>query len=336
MIDFKDIRNVHLEISSLCNASCPWCPRTFWGYPYNGGYPETNLTLQQAKQIFQPDFLRQLTSMQINGNFGDIVMNPEAPDIVDYIFEHNPQLLMTISTNGGARDKTFWTRLAHSGATVWFCIEGLEDTHHLYRKNTVWETVIRNAQTFIGAGGLAVWKMIPFDHNRHQIDQCRELSEQLGFQRFWLFPQGRDTGPVFNDEGELTHVLGNYLGEKDFKILFHKKKTDEILLEDIIQDRTPAKSIDCETKRLKSIYIAANGDVSPCCYTGFYPKTYGAGQYHQAANAQLVPLMIKNNALEYSLQECVEWFKSVEKAWKIANYEQGRLVICDDNCGQNQ
>ena len=67
MINFGDIRDVHLEISSLCNASCPWCPRTFWGYPYNGGYPEANLSLAQATQIFQPEFLTQLKSIRING-----------------------------------------------------------------------------------------------------------------------------------------------------------------------------------------------------------------------------------------------------------------------------
>ena len=69
MIEFDQIRDVHLEISSLCNASCPWCPRTFWGYPYNGGYPEVNLSLEQAQKIFQPTFLTQLTIIQINGNF---------------------------------------------------------------------------------------------------------------------------------------------------------------------------------------------------------------------------------------------------------------------------
>jgi hypothetical protein len=40
--------------------------------------------------------------------------------------------------------------------------------------------------------------------------------------------------------------------------------------------------------------------------------------------------------LEYPLEECIEWFKSVENAWKIDSYEQGRLVICDDVCGQKQ
>ena len=335
MIAYQDIRDVHLEISSLCNASCPWCPRTFWGYPYNGGYPETNLSLESAQLIFSRDFLKQLTSIRINGNFGDIVMNPAGADIVDYFFEHNPHLAVSVSTNGGARDRQFWTQLAQTPATVLFCIDGLEDTHHLYRQNTVWATVIRNAQIFIAAGGRAVWKMIRFDHNQHQIDQCRQLSQELGFADFELIDDGRNTAPVFDRNGQLTHVLGNYTGPREFKMLFHKKTTDTVLLEDIATDRMPYKSMACQTQILKSIYIAATGDVSPCCFTGFYPKTYGRGQYHEAANAQLIPLIAKNNALEHSLQECVEWFELVENSWKFETYQQGRLIICDDNCGQN-
>ena len=335
MIAYQDIRDVHLEISSLCNASCPWCPRTFWGYPYNGGYPETNLSLESARLIFSSDFLKQLTSIRINGNFGDIVMNPQGADIIDYFFEHNPTLEVTVSTNGGARSREFWIQLAGSPVTVLFCLDGLEDTHHLYRQNTVWSTVIRNARTFIDSGGRAVWKMIRFDHNQHQVDQCRQLSQELGFVDFKLIEDGRDTAPVFDRDGNLIHVLGNYTGPREFPVLFHKKITDTVLLEDIVADRVPAKSMACQTQILKSIYIAANGDVSPCCFTGFYPKTYGHGQYHEAANAQLVPLMAKNNALEHSLQECIEWFKLVENSWKFETYQQGHLIICDDNCGQN-
>ena len=336
MIRYEEIRDVHLEISSLCNASCPWCPRTFWGYPYNGGYPEVNFTLENTKKVFTFDFLQQLTSITINGNFGDIVMNPEGPDIVDYFYKINSNLTVTIHTNGSARDKKFWTQLAHTPAIIHFALDGLEDTHHLYRQNTVWKSVIRNAQTFIENGGQAVWKMIRFDHNQHQIESCRKMSQDLGFSDFKLISGGRDTAPVFDKNGNLTHLLGNYTGEKSFEILFHKKKTDQILLEDITIDRVPARSISCKTKILKSIYISATGDVSPCCWTGFYPETYGAGQYHEAANTQLTPLIVKNNALNYPIEECIKWFNSVEESWAIDKYEHGRLIICDDVCGQKQ
>jgi hypothetical protein len=55
----------------------------------------------------------------------------------------------------------------------------------------------------------------------------------------------------------------------------------------------------------------------------------------QAVNTQIASLIEKNNALEYSLEECIEWFRSVENSWNISEYNQGRLVICDDICGSN-
>lgn len=335
MIRFEDIRDVHLEISTLCNAACPWCPRTFWGYPHNGGYPELYLSITDAKKIFTPEFLRQLTSLRINGNYGDIVMNPHGADIVEFFKNTNADLNLTISTNGGARDNDFWKRLAGAGAKVSFCLDGLADTHHLYRQNTVWSTVIKNARTFIEAGGCAVWQMIRFSHNQHQIDQCRIMSQELGFHAFDLIDKGRNSAPVFDRRGQLVHVMGDYQGETKFEVLFYRKKTNDVMLEDLMIGRTPKKHINCETKRNRSIYIAANGDVSPCCFTGFYPATYGRGQYHQAANAQLIPLMAKNNALTYDIRECIQWFAEVEKSWSRRDYSQGRLIICDDNCGSD-
>lgn len=335
MISFESIRDVHLEISTLCNAACPWCPRNFWGYAYNSGYPETYLSLKQAREIFSGSFLRQLTSIRVNGNFGDIVMNPEGADVIEFFASQNPDLVIKINTNGGARDSKFWTRLAQTGAQVRFALDGLSDTHHLYRQNTAWSTVMRNARTFIQAGGHAGWQMIRFKHNQHQIQDCKRMSLEMGFKQFELIDDGRDTAPVFDRQGNLSHVLGDYRGETSFPIMFHKKTNDQVLLEDIIENRKPKSKLSCQAQTLHSIYIAANGDVSPCCWTGFYPRTYGKGQYHQAANAQLVPLIAKNNALEYPLAECIQWFHEIERCWDRSRYDQGRLVICDDNCGSD-
>jgi MoaA/NifB/PqqE/SkfB family radical SAM enzyme len=336
MIAYQDIRDVHLEIATLCNAICPWCPRNFFGYPYNSGYPELYLTFDNAKKIFQPKFLKQLSSIGINGNYGDIAMNPEAIHIVEYFRNHNNDMDIIINSNGGARDVRWWRQFARLNCEVHFALDGLEDTHSLYRQNTLWKTVIKNAQAFIQEGGNAVWQMIKFKHNEHQIEECKQLSKQMGFANFDLIDAGRDTAPVFDRNGKLSHILGDYTGETDFDKLFTSKTQADILLEDILLGRTPSNNLTCETVKRKSIYIAANGDVSPCCYMGFYPETYGKGQYHQAANAQILPLIMENNAVEYSIEHCIKWFASVEKRWQEKSYENGRLVICDDNCGSCQ
>lgn len=333
MLTINEIKNVHLELSSFCNAECPLCPRNFRGYPYNDGYPETNLSLEQIKHIFHKQFLKQLDGIYINGNYGDFVMNPESVDIIRYFKTNNKDLRITVSTNGGARDREFWQDLGSMGITVNFCLDGLGDTHHLYRKNTVWETVIKNAITFIDSGGEAIWKMIKFDHNSHQIEDCRTLSKKLQFKNFKLVETKRNSGPVFNKSGELLHTIGNYSGETNFQILFYKKKTDMVLLEDILPGRIPKKEISCQTQTLKEIYIASNGELYPCCFTGFYPRTYGRGEYHEAVNSQLSKLMSKNNLLENSLEECISWFNNISQCWNIPSYETGRLIVCDDNCG---
>lgn len=331
MIAYNEIRDVHLEVSSLCNARCPLCPRNFRGYPYNDGYTEANMSLADCTKIFTPDFIKQLNRVWINGNFGDAVMNPETPDIVKYFRSHNASMKIEVSTNGSARDREFWEQLA-GNAEVLFCLDGLEDTHHLYRQNTSWQTIINNAEIFISAGGRAVWKMIRFDHNEHQIDQCKELAKVLGFADFELVNHGRDSGPVYDKQGKLVHVMGDYTGTTEFEVLLHKKKTDLILLEDITPSR--ATKLRCWSKEEKSIYVNSLGEVYPCCWLGFSPKTYGHGEYMQAVNAQISPLVNNNNALEHTLEKCIKWFNAVEHSWSIDTYEQGRLVACYDNCGR--
>jgi len=267
----------------------------------------------------------------VNGNFGDAVMNPETPNICEYFLTHNPNLKINISSNASAGTQRFWEQLGKLKITVLFCLDGLEDTHHLYRQNTDWQKILKNAQTFIQAGGTAIWKMIQFDHNKHQIDACRQLSKDLGFNDFEMVYDGRDSGPVYDRKGNLVHVIGDYQGETDFKILFHKKKTDMVLLEDI-SVVNKGKPI-CQTQTGKQIYISATGDVSPCCWTGFSPHTFGKGEYLEAVNAQIKPLATNNNALENKLESCIEWFDGVEKRWNIEKFENGRLVVCNDNCG---
>jgi len=333
MYTIQDIRHVHLEISSLCNAACPLCPRNFYGYEFNDGYVEHNMTLTEVKKIFQHEFVQQLDEIYINGNFGDAVMNPETTDIVSYFRDCSPNLEISISTNAGARNSTFWKTLANLKTKIFFCIDGLEKTHSLYRQNTIYSTVIQNAQTFIKAGGNAIWKMIDFAHNRDQQATAKLLSQQMGFAQFQLLDHGRNQAPVFDKNQQLSHTIGNPV-EINFDRLWKSRTQDQVLLEDIVLDRVP-KGIQCQVKKQKSIYISSTGNVYPCCYLGFNPKTYGKGNYHQAANAQFRDLVQQNNALEYNLEHCVAWFDSIEKTWSIPTFEAGRLIICNDVCGSD-
>ena len=334
MIAYKNIKNLHLEISTACNARCPECTRNARGYPHNFGYPEVSMPLETFRSIFSYDFIQQLESVDFCGNFGDFIANPEAADMVEILLKYNKKLQIFISTNGSARNQAFWKKLASWGKQVQisFCIDGLEDTHPLYRVDTNWNTIIRNAKTFIDAGGYAIWKMIKFKHNEHQIEQCKALATELGFDRFDLTDHGRDFGPVYNRDGTVSHMLGG------------AESTESNALESIIQWHNNGsielpeekQHLDCYSNKAKSIYLAADGSVYPCCYLGSFPATFASGAWYQQTNAQLKQLLagFNNNAPQVGLETAIEWFNKIEQAWAIEKYKDGRIILCDSHCGQ--
>lgn len=328
MHNYKDIRRVHLEISTRCNSACPDCPRNFRGVDVLDDYPLVDLRLRQVQKIFTESFLKQLHHILINGNYGDFVTAQDGLAIVEYFKSVNPILNIEISTNASAKSH-IWAALGRLKITVYFRLDGLKDTHHLYRQNTDFDLIINNAKEFIAAGGNAIWALIPFNHNKHQIEQCQTLAKELGFARFEIQDAGRNIMPVFNKNKELTHMIGDYRGSVIFEELHTQYKTKYnpiILLE---QQDVVDKNIKCYSKTNKEIYISANGDVYPCCWLGSYP-TY---QPDSLRNFQLVPLITKNNALEHGLAQAIEWFNKIEESWNIESVANGKLYTCNTYCG---
>lgn len=334
MINFNEIKDVHIELTTLCNARCPLCVRNANGYPHNFGYPEVSLTLEQVKQILYPEFIQQLDTLNICGNYGDFVANQEALEIVDYIGTTNPALRIAISTNGGARSTKFWQQLAKYNVHMYFCIEGLEDTHSIYRVDTSFTQVIKNAKAFIDAGGNATWKMIMFEHNKHQVAECTQMSKDLGFKDFNLTDHSRSQGSVFDREGNYQYHIGPDNGTNNIESVIKWHERADI----VFNYPEPKQELNCYSNNSKSIYLAANGEIYPCCYLGFYPKTFTNGMYFSKINEQLAELLNgnENNALVVGLQSATEWFNKIEERWAIDNYQAGRLLGCDEHCGSNK
>ena len=85
MYFYKDILHVDLEMSSLCNAKCPYVIVDNKEDPKNTSYKETYLSLDRFKTWFDDEFVAQLFSMQMCGNYGDAMTNPELVNILKYI-----------------------------------------------------------------------------------------------------------------------------------------------------------------------------------------------------------------------------------------------------------
>lgn len=327
MLGLDRIQALHIELTTNCNARCPMCMRNYRGSDFNAGYPITELSLDQIQKIFSPDFLKQIKHVNFNGNLGDFGLARDAHAVVEYFLTHSPARIQ-INTNGSMRTPAWWAQLAHARVRIQWALDGLADTHALYRQDTDWHRVIAHAQAFIEAGGHAIWKFIPFEHNRHQQEQCRELSEQMGFRGFTVLDRGRNQGPVFSRQGEFSHWLGQpdtRVPQVQDLIQDHLTWFDPAVPITWIQDESAR--INCEHKKRKEIYVAADGSVYPCCYLGYFPETMS-----HPGNSQIRPLVKDNNALLVGLEAAMAWFDQVEQTWKQSSIASGRLFTCVQNC----
>lgn len=257
MYNLEDIRDVHLEVTSKCQAKCPMCPRRIQGGPLNPFIHLDEITLDRFKQWFPVNFIQQLDSLFMCGNLGDPIVSKDTLEIYEYIRTINPNIRLAMHTNGSARDPEWWSKLAQLKVKVTFGIDGLADTNHLYRVSTDFDKIIANAKAFIEAGGFAKWHMLVFKHNEHQVETAEQMSKDLGFRMFTTKHTSRFKGDylqVIDEQGRPTHRLEPTQKSRDMIPLVEKSQ----------QETKP--TIVCKAVKNKQIYVSACGNVSPCCW----------------------------------------------------------------------
>lgn len=373
---YDEIKTIHLEMTDACNAACPMCARNINGGEDNPQLPGTELSIDDIKKIFYPDFIAQLDRMYMCGNYGDPIAARDTLETFAYFREHNSKMMLSMHTNGSAKRPEWWADLArtigHKGYVV-FSLDGLSDTNHLYRQNTVWSKIMDNAHAFINAGGRARWDYIVFAHNEHQVEEAELLAKNMGFERFQYKKSARFFSNVSGVTKEM-HQAGNRKGvttallqapknpkyrnsvldeiskfakgDESVKIIPSKAKDIEMYPQFFTSDANKKKPIEkvwdeafikCKVAEEKSLYISAEGIVQPCCWT--------AGQmyvwYHTPKSTQIWKLIDKVgkenlNAIKTSLKDIVNglFFQTlIPESWNKPSCADGKLSICAKTCG---
>jgi MoaA/NifB/PqqE/SkfB family radical SAM enzyme len=204
-----------------------------------------DLSLSTFRSLFDADFIKHLDKLFACGNFGDPAVAGDTMEIFEWVRSINSNIVLGMNTNGGVRDNRWWSRIGNllqqPQDYVVFSIDGLEDTNHIYRRGVRWNNVMRSASEFIAAGGHAHWDMLIFEHNQHQVDQCRELARSMGFVRF------------------RTKVSSRF---SERPVEFLQPPTG---YQQPVSTHGP---VQCHAVQEKSLYVSANGQVLPCCFIG--------------------------------------------------------------------
>jgi MoaA/NifB/PqqE/SkfB family radical SAM enzyme len=325
------------EITTACNAACPQCPRNYYGGSTWHTLPIVQNSLIWAKQYLPVDFIQRLRRIDFCGTYGDPIVNNELIDIVLWLLKVNPDLNITIKTNGSIRDSVWWAKLATtlgSNGSVFFGIDGLENTNHLYRKNTNFNKIIENATAFIKAGGIAHWSYIVFKHNEHQVDAAKQLSTDLGFANFNV----KLTGRFFNKNHEIVKnvLVYNSKNQPEYTIeLPTRTKYVNMAYSEIDQVNSNTE-IKCKCKTLNRIYLSAEGYVFPCGW--LHDRMYGHEAEQHPDHQKLENLFDLAggkhlaNIVHTNIDNIINgaWFKTIQDSW--SNHDT-KLDRCQIMCG---
>ena len=232
---------IHFEPTSICNASCPMCARNILGEGCVVSLADLSLD-DYKKHVNQ--HLEYLEKVFFCGTVGDPCADKNLLEKIRWIKTINSNIVVGINTNGSIRNPKWWTDCAKLLTGIYdyvvFSIDGLEDTNHIYRVGVQFKKIMENAQAYIEAGASAHWDMLVFDHNKHQVDECRQLADTMGFT--WFRSKETDRW----DQYQFDHLKpAKEINEVDYQSI----------------DR-----IHCERNIEESTYVDYKGQEFPCCH----------------------------------------------------------------------
>ena len=230
-----------LDISTYCNAGCPACHRTDrirGGLHHEKWLPLVQWSIEQFKNAYSIDFIKQIKSWEICGTFGDPAMNKDLYEICEYITT-NSDTRINVDSNGSIRSTDWWAKLGKlRGIQVDFAVEGIDqEMQNYYRRKTNLYKILANMKAFSDAGGIANIFCVIHKHNQDHLFEIEAMCKEYGAEKFNWYESNRFyDGPRvhFIDENGKQDYLeqsdGNYkspgeIGNLGFMV-DHKTRTN--------------------------------------------------------------------------------------------------------------
>lgn len=268
-----NMHGLHVELTTKCNAWCPGCPRSNNGFGLKEGHKLIDLDPDHLLDFVSR--MPKLRDILLCGNRGDPIAYNKINYLLENLYQQERMINVDIHTNGGLRSTNWWRDLARQRRNydkfmqVFFSIDGLQDTNHIYRQGTDFNKIINNAKSFIDAGGIANWRFLIFKHNAHQIEEARTLSKEIGFSDFitetpYIPIEARNW-----QTGEHYILSADNDQEDDPDIT--KQSIVNANIFDIEHENNWVDVKECQHATLQHSgnyrnFISAEGIIYPCCY----------------------------------------------------------------------
>lgn len=291
---------MHIEPTTRCTLLCPGCSRTWFSEKFKRSFPKHDLNLDDFQRFLDCDSGRAVTSFLLCGNHGDPIYYPKLLDLISKLRPAS----VKISTNGSYASEKFWLDLRDvvaPGDTVYFSIDGTEETNHLYRRNADWNTIMKGLQIMVKSPAKIVWKSLIFKFNQDQIQEIKETAESHG--------------AVFHVE------TTGYFGDESLC-----PDQSDLIRHDLTYEKSKTSSdLDPKCVNNGTGYVSADGYYWPCCMISNVQSLYQTELWRNRHS-----WLIKNQNLDTMLRQVNDW------ADKIRYQGNQAPAACRMHCKKNQ
>jgi organic radical activating enzyme len=221
------------------------------------------------------------------GNYGDPIYHPDLAGLVKDLKSRGA--VISIVTNGSHRKQSWWQELVqelNSDDSVTFSIDGIPENFTQYRINGDWPTIQDAINECVAAPCKTVWSFIPFSYNEHHIEQAKQLSQDLGIDRFLINRSAR-----FDEETMHFRPNDNLIGIK-----WHSQQN--------WKQTITAKKVIPECDNGKMHFISADSYYMPCCYVGdhrfYYKNEFGKNRkQYRIQDTTLTEILSRTQVAEF-------------------------------------
>lgn len=255
------VRGIHLEPTNICTLKCPGCPRTRFINQWPNHWK--NYSIDTLALLRFLDIELSGINISLCGNYGDPIYHPDLAGLVRGLRARGA--IISIVTNGSHRKRSWWQYLVNELSAddcVTFSIDGIPENFTQYRINGDWPTIQDAIEVCAKASCNTEWKYIPFSYNENNIEQAKQLSQDLGIDQFRINPSSR-----FDEQTMHFKPSNDLIG-----VQWHSQQNWK-------QKQSQEKKVIPECDNGQTHFISAEGHYMPCCYVGdhrfYYKNQFG-------------------------------------------------------------
>ncbi len=332
---YFNTHNFQFDITSHCNARCAFCVRQVDGSTeVKPDLPLQHFDLNTWKRFCSEDTRGMIINeVTLNGNWGDPMMHPNLVEMLEVLSHYHPETTLMIHTNGSMRTTQFWEDLATTcrkfrNHMVMFAVDGMEDTHKIYRVRTKWDKIIENISAFSSKKGRARGIMTIFKHNKHQVEQVKQVVKDAGALEFEsrhshgshtvqdgvVLEEDTSVEPIFEHWEEVEHSMSD---QRDFELWGALQ--------------VPDSKSKCPWYSMRKVQIDPWSRVWPCCHVSYFGIDYEGSFINENVDSSFIEARQRNNLNEDTIENILNnpWFQgTLNNAIDGAKWKE-----CRETCG---